>query len=82
MVSKTGVIEYEEVTKRSPDNVAITTNPSYDVAMTGNPAYGHNVKNNDQQSHYYDWMLVVYDDMYLYSYMFKCALLWYMYKSK
>ena len=50
---KTGVMEYEEVTKRSPDNVAMTTNPSYDVAVTGNPAYDHNVKNNDQQSHYY-----------------------------
>ena len=54
IVSKTGVMEYEEITKRSPDNVAMTTNPSYDVAMTSNPAYGHNVKNNDQQSHYYN----------------------------
>ena len=48
IVNPTGVMEYEEITKRSPDNVAMTTNPSYDVAMTGNPAYGHNVKNNDQ----------------------------------
>ena len=48
IVGKTGVMEYEEVTKRSPDNVAMTTNPSYDVAMTGNPAYGYHVKNNDQ----------------------------------
>ena len=54
IVSKTGVMEYEEIIKRSPDNVAMTTNPSYDVAMTSNPAYGHHVKNNDQQSHYYD----------------------------
>ena len=50
---KSGVVEYEEVTKRPPDNVAMATNPPYDVAMTGNPAYGHNVKNDDQQSHYY-----------------------------
>ena len=47
-IVKTGVVEYEEVTKRSPDDVAMTNNPSYDVAMTDNPAYGHNVKNNDQ----------------------------------
>ena len=50
----TGVMEYEEITKRSPDNVAMTTNPSYDVAMTGNPAYGHNVKKTDRQPHYYN----------------------------
>ena len=48
IVSNTGVMEYEEVTKRSPDSVAMTTNPSYDVAMTSNPAYGHKVKNNNQ----------------------------------
>ena len=48
VVSKTGVMEYEEIIKRSPDNVVMTTNPSYYVAMTSNPAYGHNVKNNDQ----------------------------------
>ena len=35
IVSRTGVIEYEEIKKTSPDNMAMTTNPSYDVAMTG-----------------------------------------------
>ena len=35
-------LNYAVISKRSPDNVAITTNPSYDVAMTGNLAYGHN----------------------------------------
>ena len=54
MVSRTGVIEYEEITKTSPDNMAMTANPSYDVAMTGNPAYGHNVKKIDQASDYYN----------------------------
>ena len=54
IANQTDVMEYEEITKRSPDNVAMTTNPSYDVAMTSNPAYGHNVKNNDQQSDYYN----------------------------
>ena len=52
--SHTGTMEYEEITKTSPDNVAMTTNPSYDVAMTGNPAYGHNVKKLDQSSDYYN----------------------------
>ena len=54
IVSRTGVIEYEEIKKTSPDNMAMTTNPSYDVAMTGNPAYGHNVKKIDQGSDYYN----------------------------
>ena len=48
IVSRTGTIEYEEITKTSvPDN------PTYDVAMTSNPAYGHNVK-IDQASDYYN----------------------------
>ena len=54
IVSRTGVIEYEEIKKTSPDNMAMTTNPSYDVAMTSNPAYGHNVKKIDQGSDYYN----------------------------
>ena len=54
IVSGTGVIEYEEITKTSPDNIAMTANPSYDIAMTGNPAYGHNVKKIDQASDYYN----------------------------
>ena len=49
-----GVMEYEEIKKTSsPDNVAMTHNPSYDVAMTGNPAYGHNV-NTDPGSDLYN----------------------------
>ena len=52
VVSKTDVVEYE-ITKTSPDNMAMTTNPSYDVAMSSNPAYGHNVKKIDQVSDYY-----------------------------
>ena len=49
IVSRTGVVEYEEITKTSvPDN------PSYDVAMTSNPAYGQNVKKIDQVSDYYN----------------------------
>ena len=52
IVSRTGVIEYEEITKTSPDNMAMTANPSYDIAMTGNPAYGYNVKKIDQASDY------------------------------
>ena len=48
VVSKTDVVEYEEITKTSPDNIAMTTNPSYDVAMSSNPAYGHNVKKIDK----------------------------------
>ena len=47
VVGKTDVVEYEEITKASSDNMAMTTNPSYDVAMTSNPAYGHNVKKID-----------------------------------
>ena len=48
IVSRTGVVEYEEITKTSvPDNT------TYDVAMTSNPAYGHNVKKIDQASDYY-----------------------------
>ena len=47
VISKTDVVEYEEITKISPDNMAMTTNPSYDVAMSSNPAYGHNVKKID-----------------------------------
>ena len=47
VISKTDVVEYEEITKTSPDNMAMTTNPSYDVAMSSNPAYGHNVKKID-----------------------------------
>ena len=54
IVSRTGVMENEEIKKTSPDNMAMTTNPSYDVAMTGNPAYGHNVKKIDQGSDYYN----------------------------
>ena len=46
-------MEYEEIIKTSPDNVAMIHNPSYDVAMTGNPAYGHHVKNTDLGSDYY-----------------------------
>ena len=54
IVSRTGVVEYEEITKTSvPDN-NMTTDPSYDVAMTSNPAYGHNVKKIDQASDYYN----------------------------
>ena len=48
IVSRTGVVEYEEITKTSvPDN------PTYDVAMTSNPAYGQNIKKIDQASDYY-----------------------------
>ena len=54
IVSGTDEIEYEEITKISPDNMAMTANPSYDVAMIGNPAYGHNVKKIDQASDYYN----------------------------
>ena len=54
VVNKTDVVEYEEITKTSPDNMAMTTNPSYDVAMSSNPAYGHNVKKIDQVSDYYN----------------------------
>ena len=54
IVSRTGVTEYEEITKTSvPDN-NMTTDPSYDVAMTSNPAYAHNVKKIDQVSDYYN----------------------------
>ena len=54
IVSQAGVMEYEEIKRTSsPDNVAMTHNPSYDVAMTGNPAYGHNVK-TDPGSDYYN----------------------------
>ena len=50
---QTGVMEYEEIKKTSsPDNVAMTHNPSYDVAMTGNPAYGHNVKTDPGLDYY------------------------------
>ena len=55
MISRTGVTEYEEITKTSvPDN-NIATDPSYNyVPMTSNPAYNHNnVKNIDQSSDYY-----------------------------
>ena len=47
VVSKTDVVEYKELTKTSPDNMAMTTNPLYDVAMNSNPVYGHNVKKID-----------------------------------
>ena len=54
IVSQAGVMEYEEIKRTSsPDNVAMTHNPSYDVAMTGNPAYGHSVK-TDPGSDYYN----------------------------
>ena len=55
MISRTGVIEYEEITKTSVLDNNMTTDPSYHyIPMTSNPAYVHNnVKNIDQSSDYY-----------------------------
>ena len=44
IVSQTGIVEYEEITKISVDN----------VTMNKNPAYGYNVKKTGEDSDYYN----------------------------